>query len=970
VSRRSARVTALLSACICALSSVRGAPEIAPLGPEGSAPELSGYALWHYAPPGWHWEPVDTPEPPVAGGPPSGGGRVIQFRIPTVSLPGADLDRVRFGIAAGFTANGPVRWLELGEHLIHLGAPTPIDGPVFAQSRLTRAVFRENGPELVAELTFADALALESAWDLMGLIDADGDPATGYRGAEWLLQDVALGSGETDGVGVLWLEVEPGIVVVGRQAVLTAWVVNDGADMVRAEATLELPDGIEVRVDADTPRFGLGAGETRRLTWTVVLGSPGPYRLRLVVRAGEVTRIRTRWVTAVQRRERRREFQSATGDWLLYPDRPTLQAGNDAPLRRIRPIPRNAARRNLFGITAHLPRTTNDEDPFIAAHAIDGDPSTCWASRWWRGPVPFEPEWLQVDLGRRVEVGEVRFLPAWRNGGVPAGLTVGTSADGREWNPAVNEPVYALRESPEGGPLRVGDLSWQCFSIPRRFARFLRLTASRLNQGATGFFCAPFEPFQFRAAEVLALSASGEILQPVAASASSTHAAWYNTPEAVTRTWPYLLRSGVGINRIGQWGNRTDWAAVEQSRGVYRIPPEVDRAVTECRDSGVDVLLGLCYGNRLYQEVTNAPDFGPGWQRGHPFLQCAPTTPEAVDAFARYCGFMAAHFRGRVRYYEIWNEENGWFFDDWTRGGGVEQVRAYGRALKAAAHAVKAADPDALVVFGGTAGSSLDYPRIALKEGAGPLIDVFAFHPYGHPTPESAPGSFLALVGDVMEWQPRPPEIADYEDEIAAFRRLLREYNPRMQVWADEMNWFAPGQPARADMGDQSELAQAKYLARFLTINAWLGCGAVWWSLYNANGIQEWAVLRSKDLTPRPAWFSAQYASAALDDVRAARRVEVRVVGEAPEDLIVKPFRKGRGEVLIALWRTSPAEDACQPVAVTLDLAGLSVGTGQICDLLYGSRQRARMEAIPDGVQVAGLLVGDWPIILRLGDGS
>ena len=35
-----------------------------------------------------------------------------------------------------------------------------------------------------------------------------------------------------------------------------------------------------------------------------------------------------------------------------------------------------------------------------------------------------------------------------------------------------------------------------------------------------------------------------------------------------------------------------------------------------------------------------------------------------------------------------------------------------------------------------------------------------------------------------------------------------------MQVWADEMNWFAPGEPASAQNGDGSELSQAKYLAR------------------------------------------------------------------------------------------------------------------------------------------------------------
>ena len=79
----------------------------------------------------------------------------------------------------------------------------------------------------------------------------------------------------------------------------------------------------------------------------------------------------------------------------------------------------------------------------------------------------------------------------------------------------------------------------------------------------------------------------------------------------------------------------------------------------------------------------------------------------------------------------------------------------------------------------------------------------------------------------------------------------MHKHNPKMEIWADEMNWFAPGEPAKPELGDLSELTQAKYLARFFALNAWLGCRAVWWSLYNANGVQEWAVLRSSDMSPR-----------------------------------------------------------------------------------------------------------------------
>jgi hypothetical protein len=927
-----------------------------------------GFGLYRYHPTGWNWGSTPVTTDFTAATVTDDGECTIAFRIPESALPGLAAS-ARFGIATGVVANGPIVWLSEGQDLGGAEKTGTPDAPVFGQARLTAAELRRGSGALQVVLTFDTTPVLGSAWDLMGLIDADGDSTTGYRGAEWLIQNVRLGPGTSasSGLSVAWFEARPGILRPGEAAQVVAWVSNEGPDAV-PEVGLEL--GLPKGIDADQPLsvepYALAPGQSRRHVWVVRASRTGTLPLRLTV-TGMGKRVqRVRDIAVVDRRDPRHEYVTQSGDWRPYPDRPTLQDGNAAGLHRIEALPPSALKSNLFGITTHLPRTTNDEDPYVAARAVDGDPKTCWASRWWRIATPFEPEWLRVDLGRIVRVAEVRFLPAWADSGVPASFTIETSLDGETWKTVATRDVYRLQSQAEGSSLREDGRNWQCFPFASRRARFVRLTATRLAQGATSFFCAPFDPFQFRVAEVAAVDPAGVLVPPVAATASTTHTAWYNTPESVTKTWPLLLTCGVKLNRIGQWGDRTDWAAVEQVKGVYRVPAEVDRAIEESQRAGVETLLTLAYGNNLYQRQKVQPDAGPTWQRGHPFLQCAPTTDEAVEAFARYCGYMARHFRGRVRYFEIWNEENGWFFDDWGRSAEVSLVRAYGRALKLAAQAVKEANPEAIVVFGGTAGSTFDYPRIALEEGAGPYIDVFAFHPYGHPTPEGVPDNFLVCTGEAMEWKPRPASVRDYEEEIAALREVLHRYNPSMQVWADEMNWFAPGEPARPDMGDLSELTQAKHLSRFYALNAWLGCGAVWWSMYNANGVQEWAVARSADYTPRPAWYAAQYASTVLDDVRQADGVTVEVVGAAPADLMVKAFRNGRGELLVGLWRTSPGSDGCKPEPVTVQVTGASADGAEALDLLYGVAQRARADRGPSGVTIPGLLVGDWPLVVRL----
>ena len=67
-----------------------------------------------------------------------------------------------------------------------------------------------------------------------------------------------------------------------------------------------------------------------------------------------------------------------------------------------------------------------------------------------------------------------------------------------------------------------------------------------------------------------------------------------------------MLQSGVKLNRIGQWGDKIDWATVEKTKGKYVIDPEVDRGIDESVRGGIDILMTLDYGNNLYQQVARS----------------------------------------------------------------------------------------------------------------------------------------------------------------------------------------------------------------------------------------------------------------------------------------------------------------------------------------------------------------------------
>lgn len=768
-------------------------------------------------------------------------------------------------------------------------------------------------------------------------------------------------------VKIAWFQSNPGIMLPNESSEISAVLYNPSKDPVKSlAASIEAPAGIRIK-GSRGQNLDLQPQETKRIAWQVMSEKAGSYKIALTVISGTDSASSVQWIRVVTSRDARHEYVTAMGAWETYPLRPTLQANNTNKIEILETLNSGQLKSNKFGITAHIPRSMDEEDPFNSSHLVDGNPETSWASRWWRVTVPAKPEIVELDLGQKQDISELRFLPAWMNSGAPASLRIETLSDDNKWIAVFNEPDYALQAAGEGDVLRYKDLTWQRITFTATRTHVIRIVVSRLMAGHTSFFCSPIDPYQFRMAEIELLDAKGDPidLKNCSPKVSSTFHAWYNSPDAINKTYSYLTGSGVKWNRTGQWGDKTDWATVEKTRGVYTIDPELDQAITESVNNGINIMMGLNYGNLLYQEMKDPVDIGPTWHRGHPFLQCAPTSDEAIEGFANYCRFMVKHFRGRVKCFEIWNEEDGWFMDAWSDNNSVRLVKDYGRALLAAAKAIKEENPEATVVFGGVAGSSHDFARIALDEGAGPLIDIFAFHPYGHPTPEEAPPNFLTESNGMMEWKPRPAEISNYEEEIEALRKLLHRYNPKMEVWANEMNWMAPGEPFMNEFGDGSEISQAKYLARFFTMNASLDCGAVWWSLYNENNIQEWAVMRSADLSPRAAYYSSGYVSTILDDALPTDQLEAIVADGSAKDLKVKYFKNGSGEWIIALWKAGLTRDDYNPEKISIRIKGRILKSAAVEDALYGFKQQAVLQKHPDGTELKDLLVGDWPLFIR-----
>lgn len=235
-----------------------------------------------------------------------------------------------------------------------------------------------------------------------------------------------------------------------------------------------------------------------------------------------------------------------------------------------------------------------------------------------------------------------------------------------------------------------------------------------------------------------------------------THLAWGGVYDA-EKIAPLLKDIGAKYTRDEYY-----WSNVEKTKGVYTFPESYDKYIDTEIQNGIVPLIELNFGNALY-------DGGK-----------APHTKEAVEAYANYCKAVVAHLKGKVQYFEIWNEWNGSF------GNGLG-VTEYYALLKEAYKAVKEANPNAVVLGGAVAASDYGWLEALLKAGGGDYMDVISFHPYTNSGPEGA--KFAETMVRVKE----------------SFKKLGFE----KPMWATEIGWSS---------GNHSEVEQAAFATQIKTL--------------------------------------------------------------------------------------------------------------------------------------------------------
>jgi len=441
--------------------------------------------------------------------------------------------------------------------------------------------------------------------------------------------------------------------------------------------------------------------------------------------------------------------------------------------------------------------------------------------------------------------------------------------------------------------------------------------------------------------------------------------------------WTRMFDAGFKWIRIGQYENSSDytsWDWIEQKRGIYATSSLLEDAVDSLIDDGMNVQVQLLYGNNMYTAHSGKlPDASipePGSfhndDRSMYSVYWPPITSEQISAFNRYAGWMVDHFKDRIHYWALWNEQDIGYWNPW---GNPEQ---YGHLLGPFVDMVHQT-PGAKVIYGAQADPSRDFTERALDackcaEG----IDVYAYHTY--------PG-----YGQNMN-----PESMDYgaylNESPSALREMVTHYpgiKPGLPFFDDEFNSIP-------SWTGSDESVQAKYVPRGLLYNHAAGVKTFVWLLtagtdgneYDDFGIVHGLTNHDNDFTPRPVFYALQNTNALFSDTELDSAIKVSsdeftgIRRQSGFPVLSYGFRAKSGKAIVAYWIAahSVMGNMFTPYYATLTLNNtgvqnpvlIDVVSGEIRQLVWKKGTRDTLENIPvtDSVlAIADADYFDWPIL-------
>jgi hypothetical protein len=303
-------------------------------------------------------------------------------------------------------------------------------------------------------------------------------------------------------------------------------------------------------------------------------------------------------------------------------------------------------------------------------------------------------------------------------------------------------------------------------------------------------------------------------------------------------------------------------------------------------------------------------------------------TEEEVQRYLDYVRFVVRHFKGRVQYYELWNENGG--------GAPIHYIAVddYINLARRTIPVIHQEDPAAKIVVGSVVlqdPPQRDYLFTILKSDIMPLVDVISWHPMFSASPEYDSDYYYEY-----------PSIVQEIKDIASAHGFKGEYR------GDEISW--PSSDAFWEHSQQSysNVVAAKYYARGIVMH--LGM----------------------DLSTSVAGLS----SLRLEMSTVIRNLSTLMAGAKPSNVsLITPsnvfirnysFSLPDGSQLVALWIDGVAVDDDPGIKATVIIQNVSPQKVTGIDVLNSFEQPLIVDNEGSDIVINNLMIKDYPVFLHL----
>lgn len=268
----------------------------------------------------------------------------------------------------------------------------------------------------------------------------------------------------------------------------------------------------------------------------------------------------------------------------------------------------------------------------------------------------------------------------------------------------------------------------------------------------------------------------------------------------------------------------TTWRSLQPSRNRWDFST-LDKAIEKATAHHVEVLLTLgqtpAWAAARPNEIV---DNGPG----------ASSEPAQISDWERYIRAVAKRYKGRIKYYELWNEPKFRDVDSFrVEAGGRVAAGFTGytsqmvEMSRVAQRVLAEEDPDAILISPGFHCNTVARIKSWLKAGGGQTTSILASHFYVQ-TPEKMVGAYRAIKST-----------------------LDRYGNPEMPIWNTESGYLVenPERPAKPQAYEEvlSPENLAAYMVRAHLLAAAIGISRFYWYSWD---IRDMGLTRSYGATP------------------------------------------------------------------------------------------------------------------------